>query len=141
MAPNSFTELKEGSTAPLRMNDFPVGNDVGNDFGVPDGVGTSEGVGTGVGTSNGAGVVDGDGVSDGDVASEGEFADAPRRSSRQRSAPDRLTYQQLGRVACHLAYAFISKPSTILAAFYQKIQALNYDASSDTIKESCFRTD
>ena len=39
MAPNGLTELKEGSTAPLRLNDFPVGNDVGIDLGVSDGVG------------------------------------------------------------------------------------------------------
>ena len=128
MAPNGLTELKEGSTAPLRMNDFPVGNDVGNDFGVSDGDGGARDGGARDGVSDGDGGVAGDGASDGE-------ADAPRRSSRQRSVPDRLTYQQLGGVACHLAYAFVSKPSTILAAFYQRFQALNYDASSDTIED------
>ena len=139
MAPNGLTELKEGSTAPLRLNDFPVGNDVGIDLGVSDGDGgASVGGARDSGASDGGardGVSDGDGGVAGDGASDGEFADAPRRSSRQRSAPDRLTYQQLGGVACHLAYAFVSKPSTILAAFYQRFQALNYDASSDTIED------
>ncbi len=113
MAPPALTELKEGSHAPLRMND------VETDFGASNGVGVSDGDGV----VDGDGVSDGDGVVDGDGVSDGELADAPRRSSRQRSAPDRLTYQQLGGVACHLAYAFISKPTTILSAFYQKISS------------------
>lgn len=50
-------------------------------------------------------------------------------------SPDCLTYQQLGGIACHLAYAFISKPTMILAAFYQQFQALNYDSSLDMIEE------
>ena len=56
-------------------------------------------------------------------------------SSRQRNSLDRLTYQQLGGVACHLAYTFISQSTTILAAFYQWFQVLNYDSYSDTIEE------
>ena len=34
-----------------------------------------------------------------------------------------------------MAYSFIAQPRTILAAFYQKFQALNYDSSSDTIED------
>ena len=89
-------------------------------LGVSDGNGgASVGGGRDSGASVGGardGISDGDGGVAGDGASDGEFADAPRRSSRQRSVPDRLTYQQLGGVACHLAYAFVAKPSTILSA-------------------------
>ena len=119
-APNGLSELKEGSNAPLHLND-----------GVPDGDGFVDG----------DSFVDGDGVSDGQDGDDDVPSVGVRRSSRQQNSPDRLTYQQLGGVACHLAYAFISKPTTILAAFYQRFQTLNFDSSTDTIEEElpfCF---
>ena len=36
---------------------------------------------------------------------------------------------------CNLSYEFLSTPSTILAAFYQKFQRLNFDSSSNTIED------
>jgi len=77
---------------------------------------------------------DGDGLSDRDSDSVGSVVGL-RRSSRSRTRPDCLTYQQLGGIACHLAYSFIAQPKTILAVFYQKFQALNFDSSSDTIED------
>ena len=36
---------------------------------------------------------------------------------------------------CNLTYEFLSTPSTILAAFYQRYQHLNFDSSTDTIED------
>jgi len=52
-----------------------------------------------------------------------------------RTQPDCLTYQQLGGIACHLAYSFIAHPKTILAAFYQRFQALKFDSTADKIED------
>ena len=36
---------------------------------------------------------------------------------------------------CNLSYEFLSTPSTKLVAFYQRFQRLNFDSSSNTMKE------
>ena len=80
-----------------------------------------------------------------------------RRSTRNRRAPERLSYDKLGGVAaeclqlaelatnwsvqsareqCYgLTYTLIEKPKTVLAAFYAKFQRLNFDNDSNTIEE------
>ena len=55
---------------------------------------------------------DGDELSDGDSNSVGSDVGL-WRSSRSRTRPDRLTYQQLGGIACLLAYNSIAQPKTI----------------------------
>ena len=85
-------------------------------------------------------------TSDGDDDSDGKN-DGVRRSQRQRRSPNRLTYNRFGGLAgewdfrkahadlCNLTYEFLSTPSTILAAFYQRFQRLNFDSSTDTIED------
>ena len=111
----------------------PGGDGVSGGDRVSGGDGVSDGDGVPVGNENvlaeGANEnemdvqSDGDGLSDGDGNSVGSDVGL-RRSSRSRARPDRLTYQQLGGIACHLAYSFIAHPKNILAAFYQKFQTL-----------------
>ena len=42
---------------------------------------------------------------------------------------------EIGEVGAIFWYEFLSAPSTILAAFYQRFQSLNFDSSSDTIED------
>ena len=58
-----------------------------------------------------------------------------------------MTYNRFGGLAgqwdfrkahanlCNRSYEFLSTPSTILAAFYQRFQRLNFDSSSNTIED------
>jgi len=136
-SPNeAAVRLKEGSTAPLRLNArVPSGGGVPSGDGAP--VGNEDALAVGANEDEidvQSEQSDGDGLSDGDGNSVGSDVGL-RRSSRSRAWPDRLTYQQLGGIACRLAYSFIAQPKPIMAALYQKFQALNFDSSSDTIED------
>jgi len=96
-------------------------------------------------------------VEDKERVDESEGGVEVRRSSRSRTAPDRLSYEKLGGIAAEclqlaelavrwsvqlaqeqclgLRYEVIEKPKTILAAYYAKFQRLNYDNYSNTIKD------
>ena len=74
-----------------------------------------------------------------DAGSEG----APRRSGRQRRAPERLTYDVFGGMTVkeaiinlvHLPYEFITTPTSVMMAFYWKYQYLSFDAAANTIED------
>ena len=94
--------LKEGSTAPLRLNAGVPGGDgvsLGNNDAFDSAEGANENENTNLdGNSDGDGISAEDGLSDGDSNSDGSNVGLGR-SSRSRTWPDRLTYQQLGGMA------------------------------------------
>ena len=149
--------VKEGSTAPAGISDEvkegSLTPNIDMEFGNDDGVGDGNGVGDFDGKEgsmaptrgdidgeegNNTPTYEGDGDGDGDGV---------RISRRQRKSPDRLSYSRFGGMAgqwdfkkahanlCNLNYEFLSSPTTILAAFYQRFQRLNFDSSTDTIED------